>query len=76
MQKLVTVYLDSYSYAKKRNIKMDNGSLPEAHGLVEEHLEEYLRNDWVITAIHGLGSRGSTAYATTGWLAVVLEKNM
>ena len=46
MQKLVTVYLDNLSYVQGKWRKAAHG---DHHGLVEEHLEEYISQGWKIT---------------------------
>jgi hypothetical protein len=46
--------------------------LGEGKETVEEHLADYLRDGWRITAVTAAAG-GSPAYAY-GWLAVVLEK--
>jgi hypothetical protein len=69
MQKLVTVYLDNLSYVQGKWRKAAHG---DQHGLVEEHLEEYLSQGWKITDIHSFG--GSADVAAKGWIVVLLEK--
>lgn len=39
MQKLVSIYLENMAYARG---KMVVGSLADKHGLIEEHLQQYL----------------------------------
>ena len=68
MQKLVTVYLDNMSYVKGK-WKISKG---EHHGLVEEHLEQYLSQGWKITDVHSFG--GSADVAAKGWIVALLEK--
>jgi hypothetical protein len=51
MQKLVTIYLDNHIYAKGKMVL----SYADKHGLVEEHLREYLETGWVIKSIDGFG---------------------
>jgi len=69
MQKLVTIYLENFAYARG---KMLTGSLADKHGLVEEHLQSYLGEGWRIAMLTSLGGGGDSA--AHGWLAVVLEK--
>ncbi len=69
-QKLVTIYLYNMAYAKG---KMLVGSLADKHGLVEEHLSEYLNQGWKVAAIHGFGGSGESITAR-GWLTVLLER--
>jgi len=70
LQKLVTVYLDNTAYAKG---KLLVGSFAEKHGLVEEHLSEFLNQGWRVVAIHGFGGSGESI-AARGWITVLLEK--
>ena len=70
MQKLVTIYLDNGVYGKG---KMIVGSYADKHGLVEEHLQDYLQNGWAIKAIHGFGGN-SEPLSARGWILVLLEK--
>lgn len=69
MQKLVTIYLDSYAYAEKKTTK----NLKDKHGLVEEHLTDYLSDGWKIKQISSFGST-ETMYCTTGFIVVMMEK--
>jgi len=69
-QKLVTIYLDNVAYAKGRTLV---GSFADKHGLVEEHLSQFLRESWVITNLHSFGGN-SDSLAARGWIVVVLEK--
>jgi len=58
MQKLVTIRLEApttFSPAKR-------------HGVVEEHLQEYLDDGWVIRSVTGYGEYYG------GWVIVTLEK--
>jgi hypothetical protein len=68
MQKLVTIYLDNNAYRKKFG-----GKQHEWHGLVEEHLQEYLDDGWFINSVAGFGSSGEGTYAR-GWIVVVLAR--
>lgn len=69
MQKLVTIYLDSSAYADQKATQ----TLKDKHGLVEEHLSEYLGDGWTIKEISSFGS-ADTIYCTTGFAIIVLEK--
>lgn len=69
MQKLVTIYLDSFAYSDKKLTQ----SLRDKHGLVEEHLSNYLDDGWKINEISSFGST-QTMYCTTGFVIVALEK--
>jgi hypothetical protein len=69
-EKLVTVYLDNSAYAQG---KMLVGSFGDKHGLVEEHLREYLQQGWRIKTIAGFGGN-SDGLSVRGWMAVVLER--
>lgn len=69
MQKLVTIYLENFAYAKGRMLV---GSLADKHGLVEEHLQSHLAEGWRIAMLTTLGGSGDST--ARGWLAVVLEK--
>ena len=69
MQKLVTIYLNSHTYSKGKFLSTG----AEAHGLVEEHLQDYLQQGWTIKAIHGLGGSSESFFAC-GWVIVLLEK--
>ncbi len=69
MQKLVTVYLDNHSYMGDKWIK---GSHADKHGFVEEHLQEFLSDGWVVQSVFGFG--GVDGIGARGWLTVLLEK--
>ena len=69
MQKLVTIYLNSHTYSKGKFLSTG----AEAHGLVEEHLQDYLQQGWAIKTIHGFGGSSETVVAN-GWVVVLLEK--
>jgi hypothetical protein len=69
MQKLLTIYVDNSAYGKG---KMLVGSYADKHGLVEEHLDDYLRDGWTVKAIHGFG--GNDGLTVRGWVVVLLEK--
>ncbi|QDU40539.1 hypothetical protein Mal4_48970 [Maioricimonas rarisocia] len=68
-QKLVTVYLDTASYEGSEWLKPGRC---EAHGLVEEHLQQYLEEGWQIASMQGVG--GAAYTDARGWLAVLLER--
>jgi hypothetical protein len=70
MQKLVTIYLDNDAYGKG---KMIVTSYAEVHGIVEEHLQNYLADGWSIKSISGFGGN-SDGLCVRGWAIVVLEK--
>lgn len=70
MQKLITIYLDNLAYAKGKVLV---GNLADKHGLVEEHLQEFLQQGWTIKAIHGFGGN-SESINVRGWVVVLLEK--
>ena len=69
MQKVVTIYLDSHAYMGEKRFK---GSFGDKHGLVEEHLTQYLEAGWAVKEIFGFG--GAEANTVRGWVLVVLEK--
>ncbi len=69
MQKLVTVYLDTETYHKGKLFSR----LADKHGLVEEHLQDYLQQGWTIKTIDGFGG-SSELGSVRGWVAVLLEK--
>jgi hypothetical protein len=52
MQKLLTIYLDNTAYAKG---KMLAGNYAEKHGLVEEHLQQYIAEGWRISSLYRRG---------------------
>jgi len=70
LQKLVTIYLDNTAYGEG---KLLVGSFAEKHGLVEEHLSDFLTKGWRVTAIHGFGG-SAKSIAVRGWITVLLEK--
>lgn len=70
MQKLVTIYLDSHSYAGD---KWFQGSQADKHGVVEEHLRNELQEGWRVISLCGFG--GAEGIHARGWLSVVLEKD-
>ena len=69
-QKLVTIYLDNSAYKADHMIVTNYA---DQHGLVEEHLSEYLKEGWTIQSIAGFGGN-SESLTVRGWLAVVLAK--
>jgi hypothetical protein len=68
-QKLITIYLDNTAYGKG---KLLVGSFAEKHGLVEEHLSDFLTKGWRVAAIHGF-SGSSENIQVRGWITVLLE---
>ena len=70
MQKLVTIYLDNNAYGKG---KMLVTSYADMHGLVEEHLQNYLAEGWTIKSVTGFGGN-SDSLSVRGWAVVVLER--
>jgi len=70
MQKLATIYLDNTAYVKG---KLLMGGLADKHGLVEEHLQDHLRDGWAVKSIHGFGGNGENM-TVRGWIVVLLEK--
>lgn len=70
-QKLLTIYLDNSAYARG---KMVVGTFADKHGLVEEHLGEFLQAGWQIKQIHSFGGTND-GLALRGWLTVVLERD-
>lgn len=71
MQKLLTIYLDNSAYSHG---KLMVTSYADQHGLVEEHLGEFLTEGWTIAHVHGFGGN-SDGLTVRGWLTVVLEKS-
>jgi hypothetical protein len=70
MQKLVTVYLDNHAYMGGKLLR---GSYADKHGLVEEHLRDYLADGWAVKQIHSFGG-ADDGLNVRGWIVVVLEK--
>lgn len=77
MQKVVSIYFDSYTRAgepsetdEKRKWYQPRGDTVR-HGAVQEHLEEYLREGWSVVSVTGLG--GARPHSVGGWAVVVLE---
>ena len=70
-QKLLTVYLDNFAYAKGKVLV---GSFGDKHGFVEEHLASYLEDGWRVATVHGFGGT-SGAISGCGWITVLLEKS-
>ena len=70
MQKLVTIYLDNSAYGQGRMLV---GSYGDKHGLVEEHLKDFLADGWAITNLHSFGGN-SDGLSVRGWITVLLEK--
>ena len=71
MQKLVTIYLNVFAHMPKGKIVLSPYWGGEKHGMVEEHLKDYLADGWIIESVCALG--GGTG--PEGWLAVVLQKS-
>lgn len=70
MQKLLTIYLDSQVYSSGNWLSFSNA---DKHGIVEEHLNDYLTQGWTIKAIHGFGGASETINAR-GYIVVLLER--
>jgi hypothetical protein len=69
-EKVLTIYLDreGYRVTGKR-------SPAQSHGVVQEHLEEYLKQGWKVKMITGAGGAGAGAGEIgCGWVVVVLER--
>ena len=69
-QKLVTIYLDNTAYAPGKTFV---GTFGDKHGLIEEHLAEYLSDGWKIADLQACGG-GSDSLAVRGWIVAVLER--
>jgi hypothetical protein len=69
-QKLVTVYLDNLAYGSGKWINTGYG---DKHGLIEEHLAQYLADGWTIRSFTGFGG-GGESITGRAWLAVLLER--
>ena len=72
MQKLITIYLDREGYRIQ-----GQRSPGQSHGIVQEHLQEYLDAGWTVKSITGAGGGGgggSSGNAGCGWAIVLLEK--
>lgn len=70
-QKLVTIYLDREGY------RISGKRSPEqSHGVVQEHLEHYIANGWVIKSFQVGGGAGGGAGNSAGcaWIVALLEK--
>ena len=70
MQKLVTVYLDNFAYGKGKWVI---GNYADQHGMVEEHLQQYLADGWRITSVYGFGGTNE-GLTVRGWIIALLEK--
>ncbi|MFB2976502.1 hypothetical protein [Microseira sp. BLCC-F43] len=71
MQKLVTIYLDREGYRI-----LGKRSPEQSHGIVQEHLEDYLAAGWEIKSIAGGGAGAGEGTGSIGctWVVVLLEK--
>ena len=69
MQKFVTIYLDNATYGAPKA----PGCYSDNHGLVEEHLAEYLSDGWRVVTFFGVG--GAASPACQGWFGVLLERD-
>ena len=69
-QKLVTIYLDNTAYTAGKTFV---GTFGDKHGLIEEHLAEYLSSGWKISSLQACGG-GSDSLAVRGWIIVLLER--
>jgi len=67
MQKLVTVYLDTSGFERKRSGIIFSTS--EFHGRVDEYLADYLEDGWKIIDLSTMPAVGTGA-----WVVVALEK--
>lgn len=70
MQKLVTIYLDNEAYASGKWL---TSGYKDAHGIVEEHLQESLEEGWCVREINAFGGH-STGIHVRGWIVAVLER--
>jgi len=68
MQKLVSLYLDTLGFERKRSGILF--STEEFHGRVEEHLGEYLEDGWKVIHMTSMPTHGTGA-----WVVVTLEKD-
>ena len=70
MEKVLTIYLDREGYRVRGERSPD-----QSHGVVQEHLAEYMKKGWRVKMITGAGGAGtSTGNIGCGWVVVVLEK--
>lgn len=69
-QKLLTIYLENMAYTKGKTLV---ASFADKHGLIEEHLAEYLNSGWKVAKLEALGA-GSDSLAVRGWIVVLLER--
>ena len=76
MQKLISVYLDSLNFRDDRKESWHQRRGDVIHGLCEEHLDEYLKDGWMVKSISSFGGHGeSSAYdGVRGFVMVLLEK--
>ncbi len=69
MQKLITIYLNNQVYEKGKLFARG----ADEHGVVEEHLQDFLQQGWTVKAIQGFGG-GSESFYARGWVVALLEK--
>jgi hypothetical protein len=70
MQKLVTIYLDSYAQSGESWM---SSTVASRHGIAEELLQDELAAGWRVVQFHSFG--GADGAYVRGWLTVLLEKN-
>jgi hypothetical protein len=68
---LITIYLDREGYRIP-----GQRSPTQSHGIVQEHLENYLAEGWSIKSLAAAGGGGGadTGHMGCGWVVIVLEK--
>jgi hypothetical protein len=70
VQKLLSIYLNSEGVRIKGSRSPD-----QSHGVVQEHIENYLQKGWTIVSVTvGAGASGDVSNRASGWAFVVLEK--
>ena len=69
MQKLLTIYLDNDRYRDGKIF----GGVSDRHGMVEEHLGDYLTHGWTVRSMAAFGGAAEQAWVR-GWIAVVIER--
>lgn len=75
MQKLITIYLNSEGDFYHCFGQRSPGA--ESHGVVQEHLEEYLTKGWQITTAISVPTnsvRKDELGGACAWIAIILEK--